>query len=396
MLKKLIIRNFKAVERVEILFTPLTVLMGGNSSGKSTILQALDFLRSISMRDIQEYLDERGWGFEDLKSQFISPVNNSLQFISTYAFNESGKITEVVWDVTIDQVGGKWVIAEKIRNPKNDVIYLSRRNKEIGDLPYSFSQFNLGASALKLIDETAVPSESAGGEALAMLRLLKHFLSASSSFELLSPERMRSRGNRGHVSDIGLGGEKLPAFLHGLSSARKTELNRLLSDFMGYKVKVVTQTQEQPGWINLYLAEDFEATRQTKVKVRYVSDGLLRIIALLAIFVQGNETSRGGMILLDEIEDGINPYLVEKLVQLLKRVTRDQQRQVIVTTHSAVLVNQLESSDLFFLWRDERGSIHCKPLFSTGAMQETLEFLQPGEVWLNYSESEILEKLSTI
>ncbi|MCL2763413.1 MAG: ATP-binding protein, partial [Treponema sp.] len=70
MLKKLTIRNFKAIQDVTIEFTPLTVLIGENSCGKSTVLQAIDFLRSAASRDIPEYLREKGWSFTELLSQF--------------------------------------------------------------------------------------------------------------------------------------------------------------------------------------------------------------------------------------------------------------------------------------------------------------------------------------
>ena len=43
MIKKLTVKNFKVISNLSIDFTPLTVLIGENSCGKSTILQALDF-----------------------------------------------------------------------------------------------------------------------------------------------------------------------------------------------------------------------------------------------------------------------------------------------------------------------------------------------------------------
>ena len=69
MLKKLRVKNFKAALDMEIQFTPLTMLIGGNSCGKSTVLQALDFLRSIATRDIDEYL-----GLETLKVVVRQPL----------------------------------------------------------------------------------------------------------------------------------------------------------------------------------------------------------------------------------------------------------------------------------------------------------------------------------
>ena len=41
-LKKLILENFKAYEKAEIDFNDITIIVGRNDSGKSTILQALN------------------------------------------------------------------------------------------------------------------------------------------------------------------------------------------------------------------------------------------------------------------------------------------------------------------------------------------------------------------
>ncbi|MDR3147048.1 MAG: AAA family ATPase, partial [Treponema sp.] len=95
MLKKLIIRNFKAIQDMTIEFTPLTVLIGGNGCGKSTVLQALDFLRSIATRDIAEYLRERGWAFEELKSKLIDEKDRPVEFVSEYQFDIDGNIRTV-------------------------------------------------------------------------------------------------------------------------------------------------------------------------------------------------------------------------------------------------------------------------------------------------------------
>ena len=41
MITKLSIKNFRGIERGELELAPLTILLGGNNSGKSTILEAL-------------------------------------------------------------------------------------------------------------------------------------------------------------------------------------------------------------------------------------------------------------------------------------------------------------------------------------------------------------------
>ena len=48
MLKKLILENWKSFRYAELYFDPLTVLIGTNASGKSNVVEALEFLRRMA------------------------------------------------------------------------------------------------------------------------------------------------------------------------------------------------------------------------------------------------------------------------------------------------------------------------------------------------------------
>ena len=185
------------------------------------------------------------------------------------------------------------------------------------DTPYDFSQLNIRSSALKLLDTNNFNIAKIGKFEVVLLKL-KIILASSASFELLSPDRMRSRGSRGKVKSIGMGGEKLAAYIHGMPAVRRTELNKTVSEFIDRDVKITTTTKGAPGWIEMFLEELWD-NGSVKIKKRYISDGLLRIIALSAILVNqenrkpsqisffSEEHTLSGFTLLDEIEDGINP-----------------------------------------------------------------------------------------
>ena len=157
MLKKLTIRNFKAIQDLVIEFTPLTVLIGENACGKSSILQALDFLRSTAFRDIPEYLREKGWSFEELKSQLNDGYSKSIEFVSIFEF--AGET--ISWFLQIDKEKSNWLINEKIENLSTNEVYFSgnNTNKEImtagapdayAGSPKAFAQaINFQASWLK-------------------------------------------------------------------------------------------------------------------------------------------------------------------------------------------------------------------------------------------------------
>ena len=49
MLKKVVLKNFKCYRSSEIALSRLTIFAGRNAVGKSTVLQALNLLRQMSM-----------------------------------------------------------------------------------------------------------------------------------------------------------------------------------------------------------------------------------------------------------------------------------------------------------------------------------------------------------
>jgi predicted ATPase len=100
------------------------------------------------------------------------------------------------------------------------------------------------------------------------------------------------------------------------------------------------------------------------------------------------------VVLLDEIEDGINPYLTEKVIDLLRLAIKNLGRQIIVTTHSPVILNDFNPEEIVFLWKDKKGFIHSRKFFGTEEMKSLLNALNPGEVWINLEKEEILNRLS--
>ena len=226
---------------------------------------------------------------------------------------------------------------------------------------------------------------------------------------------MRSGKKLPYSHYIGGGGEGLAYFIHAMSDQEKSQLNTIVSDLFGSTIEIQTHDQGSRVEITAIL-KTVENT--VYIDSTHISDGLLRMLALAAIALESKKQSSTdkdneyvaepdeaysekngfpckGIFLLDEIEDGINPYLSEQLLLLLRNIVEIEKKQVIVTTHSPVVLNDFLPEEIVFLWRDKNGFSHSRKLFDTEEMKDTLEFLNPGEVWLNLEKEDILDKLST-
>ncbi|MHB9291032.1 hypothetical protein Holit_00102 [Hollandina sp. SP2] len=405
MLKKLTIRNFKAIQDMTIEFTPLTVLIGENSCGKSTVLQALDFLCSAATRDIPEYLREKGWDFGELKSKLDDGNDKPVEFISEYQFVIDGNARTLRWNISVDVYRAiDWRISEKVEN-SDGVVLLCHGHSEKA-IPESYKDFYFQSSMLKYYN----PDEDEKD-----LMKLKEFLSSSAYHGLLSPDTIRLGKKTGVIGNIGNSGEWLAAFIYYMNNEGKAKLNKLVSDCIGIDLEIQTM---DAGTAFMLIIKELHNTKEVIVDSWHTSDGLLRIIAFAAITLQrlilryGNSDGaiqikfdgkynggyvdcNRGMILLDEIENGINPYFAEKVVRLFQKVVIEMNRQVIVTTHSPVLLNDFKPEEIVFLWRDRNGAVKDKSMFSTEEMKKILKILNPGEVWVNYEKEEILERLNS-
>jgi predicted ATPase len=374
-------------------FTPLTVLIGGNSCGKSTVLQAIDFLSGIILRrDINEYLDDHELYFDDLKSKLSGGEGKPIEYISIYEFDKVDFIIKLEWSLSIDQQNDDWIIHEKIIDLNTNEVICSYGNANIKNTPPIMEQIKLKSSALNILSDMYSVPLSIGD--------LEKFLTSVHNFEAFSVDKIRNENKNTPFNGIGVGtgGEYLIPFIHKMSEKERKDLNTIVSDFMGHGVEIKTE-EVWKDKVDLWMTEAFNGS-STSINSRHISDGLLRMIALIAIATQ--EETRfiidlpmtTGIVMFDEIENGINPFLSEKYIGLFRSLIKMTRRQVIITTHSPIIVDDINPEEIVFLWKDDAGAVHCKNMFATEEMKELLNALYPGEVWVNLDTNNILKRLN--
>jgi predicted ATPase len=148
-----------------------------------------------------------------------------------------------------------------------------------------------------------------------------------------------------------------------------------------YRLADLETVHRRAGWIDLILRERF--ANFSTVPSTQMSDGFMRLLALCAI----PELPDVSMILLDELEDGIEPHILGPLVTLVAAETR---AQIIATSHSPILANIVGVERLRLISRTPDGrtiaaAVDQMPTFRLGD-----EYFGPGELWTN-TEPEVLE-----
>ena len=86
------IGNFKSLVDFEIDLPKFTVLIGLNGAGKTTILQAFDFLSQLMNGRVDEWLTSRGWDRADIASKLISTSNITFGTLTNLSLEKGGEL----------------------------------------------------------------------------------------------------------------------------------------------------------------------------------------------------------------------------------------------------------------------------------------------------------------
>lgn len=111
------------------------------------------------------------------------------------------------------------------------------------------------------------------------------------------------------------------------------------------------------------------------LKPHNISDGTLRLLAMITALYGGSS-----LVVLEEPENCIHPYLLETFMQLV----RDSPSQVLITTHSPYLLDHVKPEEVYLVGK-EGLETKVKKLSTTSEMERVKRFLEEGgtlgEAW---------------
>lgn len=359
--------NFKSLVDFSLPFSKFNCLVGLNGSGKSTVLQFIDFLSQQVSGDIDEWLDSRQWSAKDLNSTLTKQSNITF----TVELSYSGK--SVIWEGSFNRTE-LFCTAEKITWGGKTLLNVAdgKFSLPTEDLQAPIT-FAYQGSILSQLRENQLPKQ---------LVAFKTFFNELNALDMLSPDMLRDQ----HISGktLGTGGKMLSSFISSMTKEEKANLVATLKELYPSLVKVESTVQKSAGIVRLEIEEKF-GEKTIKTEARHINDGLLRFMAIFAQL-----TKKQSALLLDEIENGVNPELIEKLVDSLVEANT----QVIVTTHSPMILNYMEDdvarAGVVYLYKNAQGATQAIRLFDIPSMQRKLKFMGPGEAY----EDTILENLA--
>jgi predicted ATPase len=371
------IDNFKSLVNFDLELSKFTCLIGLNGAGKSTVLQALDFASALMVQGgVSEWLKQRGWSVNDVASNITKRKLIKLA-ITAEVVDGSGKISTLIWAATFDLtkqcciretlVGGVLCFFE------SDGQVYSTGNCRYSE-PYAGDiDFQYQGSLLSQLN----PNRLNG-----CMQLFKDHLTRLRAFDAFSPDYLRlpsAKNASNNKNDIGVDGALLAKFIRELSPENKAHLLASLQTYYPQVTAINTRLLLSTETIELEVVEQHgDGQKNLKTKARHINDGMLRMLAILAEQFSPLET-----LLFDEIENGINPEVIEKVVDALVA----SPKQIIVTTHSPMLLNymsdEVAKEAVMLIYKNRDGSTHATRFFDVPSAAHKLKSLAPGDAMLD-------------
>ena len=381
---------------VDLPMEPLNVLIGPNGSGKSNFLEAIALLRAAP-RDISESISRMGGTEEWIWKGPKAPDSFSIEAWVDYP--PGGPLRHKL--MMAERSGQPKVINEQVescqahgseretlsyyRPPKDKQIALeiSRANAEAeqedsGKKNDEWSAFAVSRDGtVNFADEFHPEQSLLSCIATPLYPELWHLKEQYSKIRLYrnwsfgpSPELRRSQSTHDRSDFLDDGGANLFLVLSNFHGETKrelvTEMCKLFDGIIGIECSVAG------GLMTLHLEE----SDNRLIPITRLSDGTLRYLCLLSILLHPDPPP---LVVIEEPELGIHPDLLPTLSDLL--VKASDRTQLIVTTHSDVLVDALnDNPQSMVICEKHNGQTEMRRL-DKKEIGEWLEEYRLGHLW---------------
>ena len=376
-IESLAVQNYRALRDVSIdNITPLTVLLGPNGRGKSTVFDVFAFLAECFTDGLRKAWDRRG-RFRELRSR-----DSNGPIVIEIKYRERKGSPLITYHLEID---------EEPRGPvvKREFLRWKRGHPAA---PFQFLNYQYGRGEVITGEvpeprDTRISKPLSGPDVLAVNTLgtlaenprviaLRDFITGW-HLSYLSADATRGNPEAGAQERLSPTGDNLPnviQYLREQHSDRLEEIFRTLRRRIPRIEKVEAEVLKDSRL--LLLVKD--APFSTPVLSRFVSDGTLKLLAYLTVLY---DPVPPRLIGIEEPENYLHPRLLPELAEECQQAA--ERAQLVVTTHSPFFINPLRPEEVRVLYRATDGYTRARRISDMPGIQDFLDQgASLGELWM--------------
>ena len=378
-IKKIKVTNFKSFGNLEIELGNFNVLIGPNAAGKSNFVHIFEFLRDIVSSGLNNAVSMQG-GVEYLRNINIgSSERLSINVVSTQEFGLfrrlrenliETKIYETIYEFALkfNKRGSGFRIAEDKLIQKCKFVRLDRPGKKIkeilGDGEIIIFRTNGKVKIDLNIPERVplkkedifppfLPEEKLPNRTLLLetsyflIRLLEGIFRDISIYDF-DPKLPKKATPITGKAELEEDGSNLSIILKNITEnkEKRRKLFNLVKDLLPFVENLDVEKFADKSLL-FKLQETYFKNQYLPASL--ISDGTINITALIiALYFE-----KKPLVIIEEPERNIHPYLISKVVDMMKDAS--QKKQIIVTTHNPEIVKYAGLDNILLVSRDKNG-----------------------------------------
>ena len=366
MLKKLTLHNFKSHRRTEFNFddSRLQAIVGQNSSGKTSVLQSIYFLSQA---------------FSSLHT-YTFDSQNALKFIITK--DQNNILVEGIgsWE---DKHRDDWRLSHGFDYIQSETenLWVAKKSWNVDGVFITEERWHL----LNQETKTLAPPQD--------LKFMVHL-------KLVLANLVKSAYSEAIVPEIALDGSGLAPtldYLRNENPERFQLIQQMLQQIVPgvrkvgvrrAKVKIDRQRSIEVDGKSISYEENQEVTGQEivldmntgdRIPAHAISEGTMLTLGLLTVLMNPKQPN---LVLLDDIEQGLHPKAQRELITVFKQIIQaNPNLQIIFSTHSPYIIDELQPSQVHVLSNSKSGFTHAKRLDEHPDAEWAKQTLTTGEFW---------------
>lgn len=378
MLKKVHVENYKCLWDTTVELGDFNVLIGPNDSGKSSFLEVIKFLGRIT----KENVFQGDWSFENVvwrrddSRKIVWEIEGQAPGIESFRYH-------------VEFTSGKY--SEKLTEEMvvDDNVFWDDKNAGVRPpgFPTVFGRI-LGGDIIP-----SIQSNNGGPPNIEKLKALASSLTTSEEYQF-QIKQMAKGSVLGHFF-LNQTGANLASVLDSLQNSPKRTnfdlIQKKLQDVIPTLAGVILPTVGEKGKVIEFILSG-DGQKPVSIPASLVSGGALLVTAFLTLAY----TETSGILLIEEPENGLHPGLLKFIIDLLRKMSTgeigNRKRQILVTTHSPLLLNYVKPEEVKIFRRDPESGTEVTSMDKV-TDDNLLEEFAVGELWYLLGEDKLVERV---
>lgn len=376
-IESLRVKNYRALQDVSLEhITPLTVLLGSNGSGKSTVFDVFAFLSECFSDGLRKAWDRRG-RFRELRSRDQDgPIVIELQY------RERPDTPLITYHLEIEEQAKGPVVAREFLRWKR-----GHPAAPFHFLDYQYGKGKVITGEAPEASDTRVAKPLSGPDVLAVSTLgtlaenprviaLRNFITGW-HLSYLSADAARGNPEAGAEERLSPTGDNLPNVVQYLREQHPDRLEQIF-ETLRRRIPRIEKVEAQVLEDSRLLLLVKDAPFSKPVLSRFASDGTLKLLAYLTVLYDPDPPQLVGI---EEPENHLHPRLLPELAEECQQAA--DRTQLIVTTHSPFFISPLRPDEVRVLYRAADGYARVRRVIDMPGIQDFIRHgATLGELWM--------------